>query len=54
VTLPGSAALDAFLLEALQGSGRFTALATGSLAGTASALLEISLKGSAAYRVAGL
>lgn len=53
VTLPGSAALDAFLLDALKGSGRFTAVASGVLAGPASAVIEITLKGSAAYKVAG-
>jgi hypothetical protein len=54
VTLRGTAALDAFLLAALQGSGRFTAYATGSLSGGAAhAVVEISLKGSAAYKVAG-
>jgi hypothetical protein len=53
VRLPGSAALDAFLLDALQGSGKFTALATGNLTGAANAVLELSLKGSAAVKVGG-
>jgi hypothetical protein len=33
VSLPGSPALDAFLLEVLRGSGRFEVLASGTLAG---------------------
>jgi hypothetical protein len=53
VRLPGSAALDAFLLGALQGSGKFTALASGHLAGAANAVIELSLKGSAAVKVGG-
>lgn len=53
VALAGSAALDALLLEALHGSGRFTALASGTLAGQADALVELHLSGSAAYRVIG-
>jgi hypothetical protein len=53
VTLRGSAALDAFLLEVLHGSGRFTAIASGSLAGPANAVIEVSLKGSAAYQLIG-
>ena len=52
-TLHGSAALDDFLLDALQGSGKFTALASGTLAGAANAVIEISLKGSAAVKVGG-
>jgi hypothetical protein len=53
VSLPGSAALDAFLLDALHGSGRFTALASGALAGQADAVIQLHLAGSAAYRVIG-
>jgi len=53
VTLPGSAALDAFLEGVMQGSGRFTALATGSVDGAADAVLELGLKGSLAYKVIG-
>jgi hypothetical protein len=53
VTLPGSAALDAFLLDALHGSGRFTAVASGALAGPADALVELHLRGTAAYRLIG-
>jgi hypothetical protein len=51
--LPGSAALDGFLLSVVQGGGRFTALASGSLDGAADAVLEIRLTGSLAYRVLG-
>jgi len=50
-TLHGSAALDDFLLSALQGTGRFTALASGSLDGAADAVLEIRLIGSLAYQL---
>jgi hypothetical protein len=53
VTLHGSAALDAFLLHALQGSGAFTAVASGDLDGPANAVIQISLKGSAAVKVGG-
>jgi hypothetical protein len=53
VRIPGSAALDAFLLDALKGSGRFTVLGSGSLAGAANAVIRIELKGSAAYKIAG-
>lgn len=53
VTLQGTAALDAFLLEVLHGSGAFTAIASGALAGQANAVIEIGLKGSAACKVAG-
>lgn len=51
VTLRGSAALDAFLLDALHGSGRFTAIATGTLDGAANAVIELHLTGSASYQV---
>jgi len=53
VSLPGSAALDAFLLDALHGSGRFSAVVSGALSGQADAVLELHLSGSAAYRVIG-
>lgn len=53
VTLQGSAALDAFLLGVLHGSGRFTAIASGSLPGPTHAVVEVSLKGSAVYKVVG-
>jgi hypothetical protein len=53
VTLHGSAALDAFLLEALHGSGRFTAIASGTLDGAANAVIELHLTGSASYQVVG-
>jgi hypothetical protein len=53
VTLHGSAALDAFLLDALKGSGKFTAFASGALDGAANAVVEVRLKGSAAYKVVG-
>jgi hypothetical protein len=52
-TLHGSAALDDFLLGVLKGSGQFTALVSGSLAGPASAVIEITLKGSASVKVVG-
>ncbi len=53
VTLHGSPALDAFLLDALHGSGRFTAIASGTLDGAANAVIELHLLGSASYRVVG-
>lgn len=53
VTLPGSPALEAFLMEVLHGSGHFSVVASGSLDGAANAVLELSLKGSAAYKVVG-
>jgi len=52
-TVHGSAALDAFLLDVLKGEGQFTAIASGALTGSASAVIEISLKGSAAVKVVG-
>lgn len=51
--LPGSASLDTFVSEVLQGSGRFTAFASGNLSGAADAVIEIRLKGSVAYKIAG-
>jgi len=53
VTLRGTAALDALLLGALHGTGRFTAIVSGSVEGPADALVEIGLKGSAAYVIIG-
>ncbi|MBK9518863.1 MAG: hypothetical protein IPO09_16230 [Anaeromyxobacter sp.] len=53
VTVPGSAALDLFLAEVLQGSGRFTAMGAGTLDGAADAVIELRLKGSVAYKIAG-
>ncbi len=53
VAIPGSAALDAFLMQVLHGSGHLTVVASGTLAGAANAVLEVSLKGSAAYQVVG-
>lgn len=53
VTVPGSAALEAFLLGVLHGSGRFSAIASGSLPGPTHAVVEVSLKGSAVYKVIG-
>jgi len=53
VALRGSAALDALLLGALHGTGRFTAVVSGSVEGPANAIVEIGLKGSAAYVVVG-
>ena len=51
VTLQGTPALDAFLLEALHGSGRFTAVASGTLDDAANAVIELHLVGSASYQV---
>jgi hypothetical protein len=53
VTLAGSAALDAFLLDALHGGGRLTVVLSGALTGPSDALVELHLRGSAAYRVLG-
>jgi hypothetical protein len=53
VALHGSAALDAFLLGALHGTGRFTVVVSGVLDGPANALVELHLAGSAAYVVIG-
>jgi hypothetical protein len=50
-SLPGSSDLDAFLLSTLHGSGRFTALASGSLSAPASAVVRLEVKGSAAYKL---
>lgn len=52
-TLPGSVALDTFVTDLLQGSGRFTAFVNGSLSGAADAVIEVRLKGSVAYKIAG-
>jgi hypothetical protein len=52
-TLPGSAALDDFLLSVVQGSGRFTAFVSGSFDGPADAVIEVRLLGSLAYKVVG-
>lgn len=52
-TLPGSAAVDAFLADAIHGSGRFTVVASGSLDDAADAVLELELLGSASYQLIG-
>jgi hypothetical protein len=51
--IPGSAALDAFLLAVLHGNGRFSLSAGGTLAGAADAVLEFAFKGRASYTAGG-
>jgi hypothetical protein len=48
-SVPGSAALDTLLLQALHGSGRFQVVTVGTLNGVANATLRVELKGSAVY-----
>jgi hypothetical protein len=52
-SVPGSAGLDALLLQALRGSGRFQVVASGALNGLADATVRVQLKGSAAYSTSG-
>jgi hypothetical protein len=52
-SLPGSAQLDHFLLGALKGTGHFTVVVSGDLSGPTSAVVEIAVKGSAAYKMTG-
>jgi hypothetical protein len=50
-SLHGSSTLDAFLLSVLKGTGRFAAVASGQVSGPAGAVLQVEVRGSAAYRV---
>ena len=52
-SLAGSAALDAFLLSVVQGSGKFTAVAGGSVSAPVSTVLSIHVKGSATTKIGG-
>jgi len=52
-SLPGSAALDDLLLSVVQGSGKFTAVAGGSVGAPVSAVLRVRVKGSATTKVGG-
>jgi hypothetical protein len=47
--IPGSAALDTFLLAVLRGDGRFTLVVSGNLDGAADAVLQFAIKGRASY-----
>jgi hypothetical protein len=47
--VPGSARLEAVLHQALQGSGRFQVVTSGTLSGLASATMKVAVKGSAVY-----
>jgi len=51
--LPGSSKLDAFLLSVVKGSGRFTAVASGSVSAAVNAVLRVEVKGSATAKVGG-
>jgi hypothetical protein len=48
--IPGSVALDAFLLAALHGDGHFTLVVSGTLDGAADAVLQFAIKGRASYK----
>jgi hypothetical protein len=51
--IPGSAALDAFLLAVLHGNGRFSLSAGGTLDGAADAVVQFAIRGRASYTAGG-